>query len=247
MTITIPTYELVTGLAEALQFAAADKKAYWHGVLIAWDGDRLHFSGYDTLAGARISWSPGEGVESRAEEQEGRALPMFGGDDYRWSVFLSVPSAMEIIKTYKLPAKLGLVPLMLKCTPTGSSLIVERSRDTGQSQHLGMWPSDPDRAAKMPEIAAVAEISEEGDSKRPFFSVSPSRLGAFGAAARHGVMTMTFSHAGSPIAARAGSTFVGFLYEAGERPVSLPRSSDPSFLRDASGVHVSGSRPDEDR
>jgi hypothetical protein len=240
MTITIPTGELVSALAEAIPFAAQDKDSYWHGVHLAWDGGRLHVSAVDTLIGGRISWTPGEGAESHVSDEQAQAIPRFGGDDEPWQVFISVPSAKEIVKTYKLPAKHELVPLMLKVTPTGSSLIVERSRETGQSQHLGMWPADLDKVARFPDIVTLTDHAEHVGGKREFAAVSAYRLAAFGGLGRHGLLTMTFADASLPISVRVGDTFRGFLYESSVSPAAA-QNIGSSFLRDATGVHTSAS------
>lgn len=235
MTITIPTAELVDTLAEALAFTPLDKDNYWHGVLIEWDGEALHVSAYDVLSGARISWIPGTGAEERADEEVD--VPSFGGDDAPWRVFLSVPSVKEVVKTYKLAAKFAQVPLLLKVTPTGSALIVERSRDTGQSQHMGMWPSDPDRADKIPDVGGIAGLSDGPGVPLVGTTLSAFRLAAFAAAARHGVLVLTH---GDPISLTAGDTFAGFLYPNGvnSAAASVRNSAAADLLRSGSGLHV---------
>lgn len=240
--ITIPTKELTAGLTEALAFAAPDKDAYWHGVLITWDGERLHFSATDTLSSARVTWIPGEGVESRINDKQEVTLPHFGGDDAPWKVFITLPSAKEVIKTFGLAAKLDLVPVTIKVTPTGSSLIVERSRETGQSQHLGMWPSDLDRAAKFPDIEETALIANDlTPLNRVEFSAY--RLAAFGSAARHGTLSLEFTGHGQVVIGRAGNGFLGLIYPAGVTSAQATERSN--FLRHGSGVHVSAPDSDE--
>lgn len=235
--ITIPTAELTAALAEVLPFAAADKDAYWHGVLIQWDGDHLHFSATDTLSAARITWIPGEGVEADVPDDQPQGLPRFGGDDLPWRVFVSVPSAKEIISTYKLPAKHALVPLTIKITPTGSSLIVERSRETGQSQHLGMWPTDAERALKFPAVDLVTQAAGPG-LERDSIEFSAHRLAAFGAATRHGILRLDFTKSGQPVVATAGHTFLGMIYPSGVSS-SEANTNNSAFLRHGSGVHTS--------
>lgn len=215
--ITIPTSELTDLLSEVVQFAAQDKDDFWHGVLLQWDGEALHASAYDTLSGARITWIPGEGAEAELDlDEDSGAMHTdlgWGGADDPWSVFISVPSAKEIVKTFKLPAKHRLVPVTLDASVRRTSLVAERTRETGQSHHLGMWPGDPDKAAKFPAIdVIVSKARAQGAQMELGVHAAPRRLAAFAAAARHGVIEILHCRTPHPLTIQAGDTFTGFLY-----------------------------------
>jgi hypothetical protein len=203
--ITIPTCELVNLLGTAIGFAAQDKEQHWFGVQLSWDGDALSAAGYDTLSGGRLTWVPYEGAESNAEDA-GTDSPFWGahGSEDPWRVFISVLAAKEIVKTFKLPAKHALTPVTIKVTMTGTSLIVERSRDTGHSQHLGMWPNDPDRAARFPDVAEIAQGSLASGLGKATDSVrfNPYRLAAFGALGD--TLNLRFGFGSDPTAVTAG-------------------------------------------
>ena len=240
--ITVPTCELLRLLGTAIGFAAADKEQHWFGVQLSWDGDGLSAAGFDTLSGGRLTWVPYEGAESATNTEDDPLRPDWGSnqDDEQWQVFISVLAAKEIVKTFKLPAKHALTPVTIKVTPTGSSLIVERSRDTGHSQHLGMWPNDPDRAARFPDIAEVAQGSlVSGVGKiTDTMKFNPYRLAAFGALSD--TLTMRFGFGSDPTAVTAGDRFIGFIYPAGVTPGAASTSAGSDLLRNGSGVLVAG-------
>ena len=134
--ITIPTSELIGGLSDVLPHVT-DPNGSLAGVALAWDGTALKFSVYDVLSGVTVHWVPGEGDESEVDDDEDPAVEdlAWGGDDDPWATFLGYAQVKEIVKVFRLPAKLWRVPVRVKCSPTGDRVTVERD----------------DRRAKRPE------------------------------------------------------------------------------------------------
>lgn len=251
--ITIPTSELLGLITDVIGFAPASKDNPDCGILIEWDGvDALHAAAYDVLSAGRSTWVPGEGEESEEQGDEAQDVARWGSDDTPWRVFISAEDAREIVKTFKLPAKFRLVPLLMKCTMNGGHLYIERTKDTGRTAHIAMFRSDSDRAAKFPDVCAIAREATDATEDTSGETFSPSRLAAFGAVRAHGVMHLTFGEAGVPSAVTIGSRFIGFIYSASPESTTAGRNRHASAsLTDVRDVRVSyepaGPRPaDED-
>jgi hypothetical protein len=232
--IIIPTSELLGLITDVIGFAPASKDNPDCGILIEWDGDRLHAAAYDVLSAGRATWLPGEGDESEAAEGDPSDKVNWGSDeDSPWRVFISAEDAREIVKTFKLPAKFRLVPLLVKCSMSGGSLFVERQKETGRTAHIAMFRSDIGRAAKFPDVRAIVLDAEVNTSPVAMEGFSPSRLTAFGGVRAYDVMRITFGAAGQPSAVSIGSRFIGFIYSARPESVNAGRAR-----------HVTGSMAD---
>jgi hypothetical protein len=188
------------------------------GILIAWDGEQLHFAAHDVNSGGISTWIPGEGAEGE-QDDEGSADVDWGGDDSPWQVFLWAGQAKEILKLFRLPAKLWRVPVTLKCTLTGDRLIIERE-DGPKGERLLTLPSDQDRARKFPDIREIASRRTEVSTGYGDVQFWPARIGAFGQVRPHGALALHFGYEKEPVMVRVGTRFVGFLYQAPppERP-----------------------------
>jgi hypothetical protein len=234
--ITIPTTELIGGLTDVLPIIT-DPKSDLAGVVVEWDGEALHFTAYDVYSGATVLWIPGEGAEGDDESQEyDQDETDFGGDDAPWRTWIWLDSAKEILKLFKLPAKLWRTPVTLKCTPVGD-LLIERIDSPRGNRELRV-PGDPDKArSQIPHVGETFAKSHEmaippREASIAFFH---QRLGAFGAARAHGTMTLWFGTEGEPVGVRIGTRYRGFIYPSGAanvRPFNL--------LRDGAGgvTHV---------
>lgn len=251
--LTIPTSELLGLITDVIGFAPASKDNPNAGVLIQWDGEDLHAAAYDVLSAGRSTWTPGEGDETDWEENESGDIDIdWGGIDDPWRVFISAEDAREIVKTFKLPAKFRLVPLLVKCAIDGGHLFIERTHDTGRTAHIAMFRSDMDRAAKFPDVRAIANGAADHTSPVITETFSPSRLAAFGTARAYDSMLITFGAEGQPSAVRIGSRFIGFIYAARPEATNSARNRHTSAsMTDARHVQVSyepaGPRPaDED-
>jgi len=242
--ITIPTTELIGCLADVLP-QISDPKGALAGVAIRWDGDTLHFTTYDVYSGATVSWTPGEGAEGSLDDDEKEEGPgwdddiAWGGDDDPWETWIRLDQAKDILKLFKLPAKLWRFPVTMKCSLSGDRLTIERT-DSPKGQRLLVIPGDRDMLKKIPDVRAVA-YAENRDYKFPRngrISFANTRLGAFGAVRYHGVMTLDFGSDDEPAGVRMGTRFAGFLYPAGAKNVR-----PYNFLRDASGVRTTTRQP----
>jgi hypothetical protein len=234
--LTIPTSELIGLITDVIGFAPSAKDDPSNGILIEWDGHELSAAGYDVLSGGVSTWTPGEGQEGSLDDSEGAhdATDIdWGGDDSPWKVFISGADAREIVKTFKLPAKLWRVPLLVKCSPTGSSLFVERTKETGRTAHLAMFRSDTDLAAKFPDIRAIAASARRFTRPADNEVFAAQRLATFGAVRPHGLMDITFGAENIPSAVNIGVRFVGFIYAATDGKAASARhhsgSSDLNY------------------
>jgi hypothetical protein len=230
--ITIPTTELTGCLTDVLPIVTDPKHSNYAGILIRWDGERLHFAAYDIYSGATVAWFPGEGAEGELDDDAESDDIHWGGDDDPWATFIPYEQAKEIVKLFKLPAKLWRFPVGIKCSPTGDRLIVEREDGPRVGRQL-MIQADPDMVAKIPNIrnqAASGTICERDTAGFPNF-----RLAQFAGVRPHGVLVMVFKTSDDPVSIQLGNRFAGFIYQAGAKGVH-PYSA----LRDGAGVVASG-------
>lgn len=247
--ITIPTTELIGSLTDVLP-VITDPKGSLAGVRVSWDGESLHFTTYDVHAGATVEWTPGEGAEGDLDAGPDGEDATFedidwGGDDAPWSVWIWLPQAKEILKLFKLPAKLWRFPVTLKCSPTGDRLTIERE-DGPKAGRLLMLNTDNGMLPKIPDVRALAGsvvLNSAAERGREAISLAPHRLGAVGAIRAHGVLALRFpaSESSLPIALHAGTRYAGFIYGAETRNVR-----PYSILRDGAGVVTSEPKPDAD-
>lgn len=230
--ITLPTTELIGGIQDMLPIVLDDKSDL-AGLAIEWDGEALHFTAYDVFAAATVAWFPGEGAEGDVEENDEDLVDQedWGGDDSPWRTWIYLDAAKEIVKLFKLPAKLWRTPVTLKCTP-GGDLLIERVDSPRGNRELRV-PGDPDKARRdIPTPDAIRNPLGIGISGFPesvdFFH---ARLGAFGAARAHGTLTMKFGSADNPVAVAMGRRYAGFIY-----PTSTKNVRPFNFLRDGAGL-----------
>lgn len=245
--ITIPTSELLGLITDVIGFAPASKDNPNCGILIEWDGDDLHAAAYDVLSAGRATWTPGEGDETDLDADGDSPYDIdtnWGGDDSPWRAFISAEDAKEIVKTFKLPAKFRLVPLLVKCSLSGGALFVERQKETGRTAHIAMFRSDADRAAKFPDVQAVVHDAEVNTELVRGERFALSRLAAFGAVRAHGEMNILFGAEGQPSAVGIGSRFVGFIYAARPESTTAARNRHASAsMTDVRHVRVEARLP----
>jgi hypothetical protein len=231
--ITIPTTELIGGIQDMLPIVLDDKSDL-AGLAIEWDGESLHFTAYDVFAAATVQWTPGKGAEGEIDDDAGRDDVHWGGDDSPWRTWIYLDAAKEIVKLFKLPAKLWRTPVTLKCTPAGD-LLIERVDSPRGNRELRV-PGDPDKARRdIPTVETIRHPQGIGINGYPdpvgFFH---ARLGAFGAARAHGTLTMTFGATDNPVAIAMGSRYAGYIY-----PTDTKNVRPFNFLRDGAGVVAS--------
>jgi hypothetical protein len=231
--ITTPTTELIGCLSDVLP-QISDPKSALAGVKVAWDGESLHFTTYDVYSGVTVEWTPGEGAEGDMENgPEGSEWDddiEWGGEDDPWETWIWLDHAKDILKLFKLPAKLWRFPVTLKCRPLGD-LIVERVDSPRGNRELRI-PGDRDMLKKIPDVRAIANAEDRSEERRQVIRFSHQRLGAFGSIRAHGAMLMRFGSDDEPAGVLIGSRVAGFIY-----PVGAKNVRPYSFLRDASGFH----------
>lgn len=236
--ITIPTAELVTVLSGALAFAPVVKTDQFRGVLLQWDGEALHVSGYDVLSGARVSWWDGAGREGDPESDTESEI-RYGGDDEPWRAFVAYDDVTDLVKTFKLPAKLWWVPVNVKVNSMGTRLIVERSPEHGKPEASMAVRCDIDTAAKFPDVHGIAgAVFGATYGLVSTIGFAPHRLAAYGSVAVGDSMTLTFGPEGAPTAVRMGVRVVGFAYPAGTQRSAARTTQEFNLLRDGAGVHA---------
>lgn len=231
--ITIPTAELIGGIQDMLPHIL-DERSGLAGIVVEWDGSALHFTAYDIYSGATVQWVPGEGAEKddpiETEGSDDGYEPEWGGDDAPWRTWIWLPAVKEIVKLFKLPAKLWRTPVTIKCTPAGD-LIIERTDSPRADRYLRV-PGDSDKARRdVPDVRAIAAKSAANDQPYDNMQFFHARLGAFGAARAHGTLTLFFGAMDEPTGITMGIRYAGFIYPTGSKNVRRY-----SFLRDGAGM-----------
>lgn len=229
--ITIPTTELIGGINDVLP-VITDPKSATAGIVVEWDGEALSFTAYDVYSAATVRWLPGDGAEGEIGDDDQDEID-WGGDDNPWRTWIWLDSAKEILKIFKLPAKLWRVPVTLKCSPTGDRLIVERE-DGPVGERLLTIPGDHGKAIReVPDVRKQAEAADAVRAPRTGIGFSPNRLGALCATVRpHGTLAMAFAEGlDEPVGIQIGTRYAAWIYTAGARNVR-PYNA----LRDGTGV-----------
>lgn len=229
--ITIPTTELIGCIADMLPHITDDKGAT-AGLVIEWTGGALNFAVFDTYSGAEVTWVPGEGAEGTYETGEGEEDIDWGGDDDSWRVFIWLADAKEIVKLFKLPAKLWRFPVKLKVNLSRTKLTVERD-DMTRGERLLVVSTYNDVLRHIPSIPQVATMQSETTMRRGI-EISAARLGAFGLARPHGPMHISWGQGGEPVRVTVGSRIEGFVYPPGKGGFNM--------LRDGAGLMTRTSR-----
>jgi hypothetical protein len=236
--ITISTGDLLGLLTDVMPLATDSKDSPQYGVLLEWtdamsDGGRLraHATNGGLTAGVS-SWDPDDREIYVAPDEFAYVPGRSFEDEPAWRAFIAMPDVAEIVKTFKLPAKFLWIPLRVKVNDTGTRLIIERSRDTGKTQHL-MTVQPTGTEAAVPDIDAMVEGALHRLRPRNGIKMWGHRIAAFANASRRGPLDLTFTNAG-PVVVRVGDRFAGTL--TAEKP---ERSA--SVLRDGAGVMVGAS------
>ena len=229
--IIVPTAALLGILTDVLPLADDSKDSPLFGVLLEWTGTVLnaHASYAGGLMAGASTWDPDDTFDAPPDDA-GYVPGPTREDEPAWRVFVSYPDAVEIVKTFKVPEKFRHVPLFVKVNDTGTRLIVERSRDTGRTEHV-MTVQPTGTEAAFPDIARTAWRFRHGDSDVGRVEVWGHRLAAFSNASRRGPLELAFNK-GGPIVVQVGDRFIGMLTP--ERA----KSEASSVLRDGAGVLV---------
>lgn len=229
--IVVPTAEFLGILTDVLPFAPEDKNDPLYGVLLEWDGNVLTAHATDTLSAGMSTWSP----EDLVDLPEADDMPVYGptDDDPAWRVMLAAPDVVEIVKTFKVAFKFRGIPLSLKVSPTGARFIVERSRDTGKSEHL-VTVQPTGEHVRFPDLRAQIDDHLTAPAVTGRSTVWGHRLAAFTAAGRRGPAELIYTEPPRPIVVRVGDRFRGFVSGQQSRRAAAIQTVD--ILRDGSGL-----------
>lgn len=251
--ITIPTTELIGCIQDVLP-TVLDPRTELFGIAIEWrqtgngspegrDEGSLRFTAYDVRAGATVEWVPGEGAEGDMEEgpdgeivNEGDDEPVWGGDTDPFRIFVRGDHCKEIIKLFKLPAKLWRFPVTLKVNPSQSKLVIER-QDGPRGERFLTVPTANDLLRHIPDVHAIATAedvtpmwAESGTNAPSVLNYSNARFAQLGAVRFHGATRIYPNAIDEPTQIRMGSRYHAFLYREGAK---VQRHN---FLRDGSGA-----------
>lgn len=255
--ITIPTTELIGCINDVLP-TVLNPKAELYGLAIEWQPITvttegltvetremsLRFTAYDVQAGATVEWVPGEGAEGQINEgdEDNFDEPNWGGDADPFRVFVRGDHAKDIIKVFKLPAKLWRFPVTLKVNPSQSKLIIERE-DGPTAERLLTVPTANDLLRHIPDVHAIATALDvtpawmqgDGDGNfSPFIlNYSNARFAALGAVRFHGITRIYPNAIDEPTQIRMGTRYHAFLYREGAKVQRF------NLLRDGVGVLAS--------
>lgn len=231
MSITIPTSELIGGLSDVLP-QITDPKGDHAGVQIAWTGETLTFTAYDVYSAAEVYWLSGEGDENDADEDTADDID-WGGHDAPWRTWVSALQAKEIVKVFKLPAKLWRFPVEIGCANDSRTLTIHREDGPRTGREL-IIPADPGECHQIPDVRAIAYAEDRDADPAVVPTFAPYRMAAFGSARSHGVMQLFLGDVNQPVGIRIGQRFAGFLYQSGAKAVHRYNA-----LRDGAGVMTS--------
>lgn len=235
MTITIPTAELIGLLTDVASFAPTDKDDVYWGVQLEWsrrevdatdnndwyETEALVASAYSTTSGACATWEPGTGREGEIDES-GKTPAIdtedvrWGGDDSPWRAFLSMDDVRDLIKLFKVPARLWAYPLTLDISATGDRLTVRRTAEFGKPAASMTVDTHTDRfgyeGVKFPDVAAVVAEAREHLAATDGETFWAHQLGALGAVRAHDSLHITLPAEGYPSALLMGERWQGFIY-----------------------------------
>lgn len=222
--ITIPTTELIGCLSDVLP-VISDPKDDLAGVKIYWDGESLHFTTYDVNSGATVVWTPGEGAEGDYDDDGTIDDIEWGGPDDPWQTWIPLAQAKEILKLFKLPAKLWRFPVTLKCSLSGDRLTVERT-DSPKGERLLSIPGMPEQLSKIPDVRNYCQDQDFSPTDRHMIGFAPFRIGAFGNVRPHGMLYLVLGRDGDPVQVNVGLRFAGFVYPSSAKTVPAFKMPD---------------------
>lgn len=207
MTVTITTADFVGLLGDTIPFASGDDELpFLNSVRIFWDGDKLHMQATDRYRIAWASWHPDDEPE---REYQGDIFNQPGSGDEPWSILVPLADAAHLVKTYKLPAKEGHVPLTVECAD--GRLSVRRHRDTGypairtdiESLSAGDTTHFPDIAKALADHDVMAKVDG--------LAFTAKLVADFAKVRPRGPMSLRFTGEESPVLVSIGERFVGLV------------------------------------
>lgn len=210
--ITIPTYELVGLLGDALPFAHPDKDVpALNAVRVEWDGDMLHTIATNVLAAAWSSWHPDDEPDPGQDIQADLLHPIGSdGDDVPWAINLPAADVKDVISGFKLPAKQSACPLTVTYNPNGR-LSVARSRETGL---VAVTHTIDGRLDTFPDLRDQFNDARDIVDKVDAVAYSGCQLALFGKVRQRAPMRLTFAPEATHVT--IGERFRGIVVPARE-------------------------------
>ncbi len=202
--ITVPTNEFLGLLGDVVSFALDDED--WPElccVRLAWDGDLLHAQAHDGQHLGWSRWSPDDDPDTDVQES---MLQPWGGDDGPWAALIRLEYAKLLLKTYKVPTKIGWVPLTVGMDR--DRLRVSRDRFPGLMANTSVV--DLHEAT----FADFAEILGKLDRVEPQRSVAftAALLAHFADVRPRGPLVVSFTGEHSPALVSVGERFTGAIH-----------------------------------
>ena len=239
--LIMPTADLVGIITDVLPLAPdpKDKDNPRGGVLLEWDGEALHAHATDGLSAGISTYHP----DDPTDFDDDATQPVVywgdsGGDpEPRWRVFITTADAKEVVSTFKLAYKFRMVPLHVKVNLARTRLIIERTRDTGKTQHEMTVERVADADRVFPDLRAQIDRAEGNTASVDRLAVWGHRLAAFANAGRRGpveLIPVRFAD-DELVVVRVGSRFAGYV-----TPHTEPRRPPSDVLRNGAGVLVGG-------
>jgi hypothetical protein len=223
MSITIPTTELIGCIEDVLPIVSNPKGAY-AGVKIEWDGESLHFTAFDVYSGGSVVWTPGEGAEGDIDagpdgEVGDPGDVDWGGEDDPWRVWIWHAQAKEILKLFKLPAKLWRFPVKIGVSGVAMGELVIEREDGPRTGRVLSLATENKTLVNIPDVRAIALAEDRTVVGHEGFRFAHQRLGSFGTVRLHGRMLLDFGALSEPVGVRIGTRYTGFIYSADAKHV----------------------------
>lgn len=228
--LIVPTGEFVGILSDVIPLSTESKDAPHYGLLLEWNGHQLSAHASDSLSAGVSTYDPDDPTDFDTDvNTEHVNYGPTSEDEPPWKVFLSLDDAKETVKTFKLAWKFRAVPLNIKVNAMGNRLIIERTRDTGKTEHvMSMQPTGAHLSFK--DIRAEVRKLMNHLEPKLHCVVWGHRLAAFEHASRRGPVALVFSVGNQPVVVKVGNRFVGYV-----TPERDPQR-DTNVLRTGSSV-----------
>lgn len=209
MTLTIPTSELVGGLADVIPFAypKADDPAC-NTVRLEWDGDTFHAMATDRRFAGWSRWNVDD-EPADGEPAEDDLFTTWGSDDGPWVAYIGLDDAVEARKMFKLPAKQGRIPVTVHVEH--KMVTIRRGPEGGQNAITLEISTDPTMIEQGLDVRAFIDTTEAAPGPVETIRFDPTRLAAFAKVRSHGPMVVRFTSAHKPAWVGIGTRFSGIV------------------------------------
>jgi hypothetical protein len=208
--LTIPTGELVGTLQDVIPFAATDKELpAINAIRLEWDGDRLHAYATDHYVAGWATWHPDDDpVDPPKEGVQDDLFADWGSGDTGWQATLPLPDVLELVKVYKLPAKVDRIPL--EVTVEFPKVTIRRRPADGHSAITTTFEARQGMDG-FPDVRTLIGNPEPVPTPTDLLQVDAKRLAAFAKVRYHGPLRLYPPDGAGPVKVRIGDRFTGAL------------------------------------